>query len=249
MTAPPSAVLALWNSVDRARDAEYEHWHAVEHAPERVWAPGFLGATRYVDLLGEGPRYFTLYEVATLDALGSAEYQCLVQQPTPWSRSMRPSMGDFIRKPVVLTVLDGERVRGAGGLVSWRAVWDAVPQDACLKAAQFAAALRRAVPDIVRVGCGWVREAGPQAIANVPDAPPGVELVVWAEIEGEVDAGRLAARQASLRQAFDAAWTPPRWQRGGGYRVLTRITRTTPDGAPRPPPRMDLMAQYQRETT
>ena len=249
MTAPPSAMLALWNSVDRARDAEYKHWHAVEHAPERVWAPGFLGATRYADLLGDGPKYFTLYELTTLDALGTAEYQRLVQEPTSWSRSMRPSMGDFIRKPLVLAVLDGERGRGAGGLVSWRAVWDVVPQDASVRIARFAAGLRHASPDIVRVGAGWVREAGPQAIANVPDAPPGAELIVWAEIEGEVDAGRLAARQASLRQAFDDTWPPPRWQRGGGYSVLTRIARTAPEGAPRPSPRMDLMAQYHRETT
>jgi len=245
MSARPAAALALWNDVAPARDDEYGHWHAIEHVPERVWAPGFLAATRYADRLGQGSKYFTLYELDTLDALGTPQYRELVQRPTPWSASMRPSMSHFIRKPLALSALTGERMRGnAGGAITLRAVWDAVPAEWALRLAALAARLRAAAPDVTRVAGGWVADAGPQAIANVQDAPHGAEAIVWAELEGEVDATRLRARLALLHREVKDIWPPPLWQQDGGYGAITRVEHTHPPGTPRPAPRMDLMTRY-----
>lgn len=249
MTLRPKAALALWNDVDRVRDHEYERWHAIEHVPERVWAPGFLAATRYLNLFDEGPRYFTLYELNTLDALGSPEYRDLVVHPTPWSASMRTSMFHFIRKPVALSLLDGSRGRGEqGGVVTLRAVWESIPMDFGRRSTSLAMRLRALAPDVTRVAGGWVTEAGPQALANMHDAPNGVEAIFWIELEGEVDRGRLQARQRLLLEQVNALLPPARWQRSAGYGAVTRVLRSHPPGTPRPPPRLDLMAQHNGET-
>lgn len=250
MTTRPNAALALWNNVDPARDREYGQWHADEHVPERVWAPGFLAATRYLNLFDAGPRYFTLYELDTLDALGTAAYRDLVLHPTPWSASMRPSMSHFIRKPLVLSLQDGHRRRGEhGGIVVLRAVWDTIPTDWGRHATALATQLRAAAPDATRVAGGWVTEAGPQALANVRDTPAGVEAILWVELEGEVDRGRLQARQTLLQAQFEEHLPKPLWQYSAGYSAITHVVRSHPPGGPRPPPRLDLMAQHQGEIT
>ena len=95
------AFLALWNGVnDAALRDEYEAWHAFEHVPERVGSPGFAWARRYVALPGQpGPAYFTLYGLDSLDALQTARYQALLDEPTPWSARMRGVLSDFCREP------------------------------------------------------------------------------------------------------------------------------------------------------
>lgn len=250
MNAIPEAALALWNDVDPARDAEYEHWHSTEHAPERVWVPGFLRATRYARHVGAGPRYFTLYEIRTIDALGSPEYRELVQRPTPWSASMRPSMSGFVRKPLVLSALAGAPPRGAAsGLVTVRAVWNHPPEAWNRQLGELIAHLQEAAPDASRVAGGWVADAGPQAIANVQDAPPGHEAVIWAELEAEADETRLAARRDELVRRIDAMAPAPLWRCADGYRLLTRIERAHAAGSPRPSPRTDLMNRYHGDNT
>lgn len=248
MSTRPTAALALWNDVDRTRETEYDRWHAREHVPERVWAPGFLAATRYLSLFDERPRYFTLYELDTMDALGTPEYRELVVHPTPWSASMRPSMSHFIRKPLALSLQDGSRGRGEhGGIVTLRVVWHAIPMDWGRHTTTLATRLRAHAPDITRVAGGWVSEAGPQALANVRDAPNGVEAIFWAELDGDVDRGRLQAHQHMLREQFNALLPEPLWQHSAGYSAITRVLRTHPPGGPRPPPRLDLMAQHPGE--
>ncbi|MDB5966869.1 MAG: hypothetical protein JWQ72_3369 [Polaromonas sp.] len=245
MSNGPAAALALWNDVAAARDDEYEHWHAVEHVPERDWAPGFIAATRYADRLGQGPRYFTLYELDTLAALGTPQYLELVQRPTPWSASMRPSMSHFVRKPLAVAAWAGDRPRGtAAGVITLRAVWDTAPADWGPRLVVMAARLRAAAPDVRRVAGGWVCDSGPQAIANLQDAPAGAEAIVWAELEGEVAATDLGDRLALLRHEVETTWSAPLWQLGGGYGAITHVPRTYPADAPRPRPRTDLMAGY-----
>lgn len=99
MTLRGSAFLALWNDVDSERMPEYEDWHAVEHVPERVGIPGFLAGRRCVAAVaGSARRYFTFYELESLAALQSAAYAEVVDRPTDWSRSMRPSLRNVVRR-------------------------------------------------------------------------------------------------------------------------------------------------------
>lgn len=90
-------LLALWNGVEPGRAAEYDLWHTREHVPERLQVPGMISARRYVDGEGELPRYFTLYDVTSTDVFESRPYRALLEGPTEWSRSMRPSFRGFFR--------------------------------------------------------------------------------------------------------------------------------------------------------
>jgi len=102
MTEAAAAFLALWNDIERGREAEYDTWHTREHVPERVSAPGFICGRRYVDRGHPVHRYFTLYDVASLGAFETPQYRDLLENPTPWSAAMRPSFRNFLRVPCAM---------------------------------------------------------------------------------------------------------------------------------------------------
>lgn len=93
-----TALLALWNGVAPEHEAEYNRWHAEEHAPERLTVPGMQWARRYAALWPQrGPRYLTLYGLRDASVLAEDAYQRLLRQPTPWSARMRPFLCDVSR--------------------------------------------------------------------------------------------------------------------------------------------------------
>ena len=108
-----SAFLALWNDVDPERDAEYNVWHTFEHVPERVGVAGVLSGRRYVAQERSEDRYFTLYELEALAALAGPEYVDVVEHPTEWSLSMRPSLRRFQRCPCSTLISLGTGVAGS----------------------------------------------------------------------------------------------------------------------------------------
>ncbi len=78
-------------SFDVAADAivEHDHWHTVEHLPERLAIPGFLRGTRWVAMRGR-PRYMVVYEVEALSTLTSTAYRERLDHPTAWTARMMP---------------------------------------------------------------------------------------------------------------------------------------------------------------
>lgn len=106
--------LALWNGIDPARADEYDLWHTREHVPQRLAVPGMIRAYRYVDGRGPLPEYLTLYDLQTIDVLTSAPYRDLLDHPTDWSRSMRPSFRGFLR---IACRTVARRGGGTGGAV------------------------------------------------------------------------------------------------------------------------------------
>lgn len=237
---PASVVLALWNDIEPQRSVEYERWHTLEHVPERVWVPGFRSGTRYEWLSGEGARYFTLYEIDSAAPLGSADYDALVQEPTPWSASMRPSFRNFLRR--IYTLDAGVGVGVGVALMVVRAVWDTqhavAPSQATFDA--FAGALLRngALCCAMHVRIGLATEAGPQALANVDDAPPGMERLFMLHTTN-------TSHLDQLKRVFDetlaALPVPPRWQRQATYRLASRVLHAEVTQPSRPAPRLDLM--------
>ncbi|HUG22283.1 MAG TPA: hypothetical protein VMN83_07135, partial [Albitalea sp.] len=67
------AALAMWWDMAPGVCDEFEHWHSHEHFPERLALPGFQRASRWAEADG-GEGFFVLYELATYEALVSAEY-------------------------------------------------------------------------------------------------------------------------------------------------------------------------------
>src|SRR3954453_2827248 len=90
-------VLALWNGVEPSRAHEYNVWHSREHIGERVAVPGMVGARRYVRAQGPLPEHSTLYALDDTAVLKSDPYRALLENPTAWSRAMRPSFRDVMR--------------------------------------------------------------------------------------------------------------------------------------------------------
>ena len=81
--------LVIWHDV-RA-ETDYNEWHSKEHMLERVRVPGFRRGLRYVAVAGS-PRYMNLYEVDDAATLTSKPYLDRLNDPTPWTRRVLPSM-------------------------------------------------------------------------------------------------------------------------------------------------------------
>jgi hypothetical protein len=112
MTLRGSALIALWNDRSEHR-LDYDVWHTREHVPQRLSVPGFISARRYSEGSGPLPSYFTLYTLTQIGVLSSEAYRRLLEEPTPWSRSMRPDFARFLRLPCTL------RTSRGGGLGGW----------------------------------------------------------------------------------------------------------------------------------
>ena len=110
-----SAFLAIWHDIEEQGDLEYNDWHTREHMPERVGIPGFEAGRRFVDRSLDHHRYFTLYEAATLDVLGSAAYRARLDAPTPWTHKVQPTFTNFVRAACRAAASEG---RGTGGALA-----------------------------------------------------------------------------------------------------------------------------------
>jgi hypothetical protein len=124
-----TAFLALWNDLERGREPEYDEWHTREHVPERVAAPGFLSGRRYVNRVHPVHRYFTFYEVAGMEAFHTPQYLDLLNNPTPWSASMRPSFRNFLRAPCMLERMAGHGMGATLAVLRVRLADAAAPPD------------------------------------------------------------------------------------------------------------------------
>lgn len=84
-------LLMVYSDVAAEHDEEYNRWYNEEHIPERLSIPGVLNAARYRAVAG-GPEYLACYELASPDAWHAEAWQKWLQNPTPWSRRMSPSV-------------------------------------------------------------------------------------------------------------------------------------------------------------
>jgi hypothetical protein len=112
-----SAFLAIWHDIEERGEIEYNDWHTREHMPERVEIPGFEAGRRFVDRSLEHHRYFTLYEAAALDVLGSAAYRARLDAPTPWTREVQPTFTNFVRAACRTAASEGRGTGGALGTI------------------------------------------------------------------------------------------------------------------------------------
>ena len=113
-----SAAMLLSFDVVPESVAEHDHWHTVEHLPERLSIPGFLRGTRWVALEGQ-PRYMVLYEVEALATLTSAAYLERLNNPSPWTTNIMPSYRGMRRG---FCAVAGSFGHGLGHLCALRAV-------------------------------------------------------------------------------------------------------------------------------
>ena len=90
------AALAMWWDVSAGQLAEFEHWHAHEHFPERLGIPGFRRASRWTSAEG-GEGIFVMYELDDHAVLASPPYAARLNAPSPWSTRMMPLHRNMVR--------------------------------------------------------------------------------------------------------------------------------------------------------
>lgn len=113
MALSGSGLLAIWNDIDPAAEAEFAAWHVREHIPERVGLPGFLVGRRYIAVDAQ-PRYFNFYEAADAGVFESEVYLARLNDPTPWTRAV---VAHFRNTSRTICDVVGTRGRGMGAFV------------------------------------------------------------------------------------------------------------------------------------
>ena len=96
MALAGSAALAMWWDIAAPVRADFEHWHAHEHFPERLAIPGFLRASRWRSADG-GDGVFVLYELRDHAVLRSPAYLARLNAPSPWSTRLMPHHRQMVR--------------------------------------------------------------------------------------------------------------------------------------------------------
>lgn len=238
--AAPGALLALWNDVKPAYDAEYERWHSIEHVPERVWVPGFLAGTRYVSHASDRPRYFTLYLLESLRCLETPSYVSLVEEPTAWSKAIRPLLQNFLRKPLTIVADCGLGV--GAGLAVVRLVFGLEEQPSAEVLHAFARKrfVEGAGHFVTRVQIGATSVVGPQALPNQDSAPAGAEFILLAQTSRAACAEQLAhLLEEACRQAGAV------WCQASAYQLASHVVHAevSAPSRPAPPPPISRTSQ------
>ncbi len=118
------AALLLSFDVAASAIADHDDWHTHEHLPERLSIPGFLRGTRWVAPSGQ-PRYFIMYEVATLGTLTSDAYLARLNNPTPWTARIMVHYRNMRRGFCAITASLGLGFGHAGLLIRFKPAPDA----------------------------------------------------------------------------------------------------------------------------
>ena len=86
-----NGIFLVYTDIDPKFEEEFNAWYNTEHLAELLNLPGFLDAARYAAYKG-GPKYLAVYELASADALKTAEFQKWRANPSPWSRRISPTV-------------------------------------------------------------------------------------------------------------------------------------------------------------
>ena len=111
-------MLAIWSDVAPESETDYLHWLTREHAAERVSTAGFLGVRVFRTMDFDIRRYFILYELESPSALSSDDYVNKLNNPTPWSQRIMPTLKNFVRGGGAVIARSGVGRGGFAGAVA-----------------------------------------------------------------------------------------------------------------------------------
>lgn len=217
-----TGALALWIDVDPALDRETDAWYIEEHMPERIDIGGYRRARRYQALEG-APRYLTLFEADTPDALASAGYLRLVAKISDQSRRIRAGFSNVARNTFRVRASHG---RGLGAVTASLRLRQNGGQDAVAAHAWLEDRLRTAIRRHAIVGAHSL-EAAPQVrqrmdavrVTGVGDAK--VEHVVFIEATRADDLRALRSELFSGDALAQGGWAEDAY---GLYALLYEVS-------------------------
>jgi len=91
--ADAAGLITVWLHVPPEREDELNDWYDCEHLKQVTALPGFVRARRYS--VDDAPlKYLAWYETADEHVEPAADFQVIVEHPTPWSKRMRTLYGE-----------------------------------------------------------------------------------------------------------------------------------------------------------
>ena len=122
-----NAVLFSEMTPQASWEEKFHDWYDHEHIPNRRGLPGFLSAQRYRNTQRDG--YLAVYEMETPQALASAQYQLVKNDPSDSTRWMLDNVSGFTRYTCSQIVQHGGDSASALDAPILYAVWFDVPRD------------------------------------------------------------------------------------------------------------------------
>lgn len=121
-----TGLLAIWSTIAAESEIDYMHWLTREHIFERVNVPGFRSG-RVFRRRNSGPsEYMMLYELDNADVMSSSGYLERLNNPTPWTQRIMPTLQRF-RRGGGSVVAQGGNPAGHGGHIAVARFEDALP--------------------------------------------------------------------------------------------------------------------------
>ena len=115
-------MLAIWSDVTPQAETDYLHWLTREHTSERLSTAGFLSVRVFRAMDFDIRRYFIVYDLENPSALSSDDYVRKLNNPTPWTQRIMPTIKNFVRGGGRVTAAAGA---GQGGFAAAVALEDA----------------------------------------------------------------------------------------------------------------------------
>lgn len=97
MSLMGKAAMVSWHDLDSGTEVDHDDWHSHEHLFERVGLPGFKRGRRCRSNGEAAEEYFLMYEVDDLSVLTSEAYLARLNDPTPWSTRIIPTIRNMTR--------------------------------------------------------------------------------------------------------------------------------------------------------
>ncbi len=107
MSLAGEALLVLWSDVLPDAEAEWKAWHVREHMPDRMTVPGIELGRRYLDKSADQHQTFMMYEARSLQIFKSAPYLAQMNDPSPLTRKLLPSIRNILRGVCRVVASDG----------------------------------------------------------------------------------------------------------------------------------------------
>ncbi len=114
-------MLAIWSDVAPEAEADYLHWLTREHTAERISTAGFVSVRVFRAMDFDIRRYFIVYDLDSPSALSGDDYVRKLNNPTPWSQRIMPTLKNFVRGGGRVTIASGA---GHGGFAAAVALED-----------------------------------------------------------------------------------------------------------------------------
>jgi len=179
---PGNAFFAMWCGVDPLHEREFDRIHARDHLRAHLAYLGedaILSGRRYVDGIGDLPRFFMLYDMASLEPLTAPSHRaCKVADSEPFLR-VRPHLRDVIRDHANVVARRGGGMGGYVATVLARHQVDMEFRPICERIAQSAVAREGCTAILIGAVAPGVPTRAGQPIA--PRAPDAATLVVVVE--------------------------------------------------------------------